>query len=111
MTSIASAAFYRTGLTSISIPNTVKEIGDLVFGGCENLSRVIIKSSETEIRRKAFGGCLNLTNITNLSIIPQKIDNTFDKYDTLHVLPGCMKKYKKADYWKKFTIIEDAIDL
>lgn len=40
---------------------------------------------------------------------PQEIDQTtFYIYGTLHVLPGCGDAYRAANYWKNFTIIEDA---
>jgi len=63
----------------------------------------------TTIGNSVFGGCDALTTVTNLAKTPQKIgDKTFQKYGTLHVVSGCKAKYKAADYWKNFTIVEDA---
>ena len=63
----------------------------------------------TSIGDGAFQNCKGLSSITNLATTPQEIyDETFSEYGTLHVLPGCKAKYEAADYWKNFTIIEDA---
>ena len=72
----------------------------------------------TSIGNSVFENCFALTSVTNLAKNPQKIgDKTFQKsiggktYEingTLHVLPGCKAAYKAANYWKNFTIVEDA---
>lgn len=63
----------------------------------------------TNIGDRAFNQCQGLISITNLAKDPQKITvNTFSKYGTLHVLPGCKAKYEVADFWKNFEIVEDA---
>ena len=63
----------------------------------------------TSIGNSVFEECKALTSVTNLAKTPQKIgDKTFTKYGTLHVLPGCKAAYKAANYWKNFTIVEDA---
>lgn len=49
--------------------------------------------------------------MTNYSTKPQTIySSTFSTYGTLHVLKGCGEAYANADYWKNFTIVEDAVD-
>lgn len=54
---ITEQAFqYCDGLTSITIPNSVKNIGVRAFQNCRNLSSVIIGSGVTEIGRDAFDG-------------------------------------------------------
>lgn len=69
----------------------------------------MIPNSVTRIGSDAFLECSNLTNVTNLASTPQTIYSyTFNKYGTLHVLPGCGNAYRSAEYWKYFTIVEDA---
>ena len=51
-------------LTSVSIPNTVTEIGNSVFLGCPKLTSVSIPNSVTSIGNYAFDGCSALKKIT-----------------------------------------------
>ena len=53
-----------SGLTSVSIPNSVTRIGNQAFSGCSGLVSINIPDSVTEIGWGAFSGCSSLTNIT-----------------------------------------------
>ncbi len=64
MTYIGSSAFFGTGLTSITIPNSVTSIGDSAFSGCYGLTNVKIPNSVTYIGNFAFDFCLGLTSVT-----------------------------------------------
>ena len=64
VTSIGKEAFEDcTGLTSVTIPNSVKSIGDYAFGGT-SLTSVTIPNSVTSIGRYAFWLCDSLTSVT-----------------------------------------------
>ena len=64
-TNIDYDAFWNcTGLTSITIPNSVTSIGNSAFYGCTNLTSVTIPNSVTSIDYGAFSGCTGLTSIT-----------------------------------------------
>ncbi|MBR5893417.1 MAG: leucine-rich repeat domain-containing protein [Bacteroidaceae bacterium] len=64
-TSIGKDAFYNcTGLTSITIPNSVTTIGVEAFYGCSSLTSIEIPNSVTTIGKYAFYGCSGLTSIT-----------------------------------------------
>ncbi len=76
VTEIKEGAFFGCdALTSISIPNSVTTIGDYAFGCCDNLSDiVIIPDSVTKIGSFAFNYCDKLhgvilpTSVTSLSV-------------------------------------------
>lgn len=59
---IGEDAFYMcSSLTTITIPNSVTSIGDEAFVGCDSLTSIIIPNSVTNIGWIAFGGCDSLT--------------------------------------------------
>ena len=65
MTSIGDCAFYDcSGLTSITIPNSVTSIGNSAFSGCSGLTSVTIGNSVTSIGKDAFSNCKGLASIT-----------------------------------------------
>jgi len=64
VTSIGSSAFFCSGLTSVTIPNSVTNIGSSAFEHCSCLTSVTIPNSVTAIGEEAFKGCSGLTSIT-----------------------------------------------
>ncbi len=62
---IVEKAFYNcSGLTSITIPNSVTAIDVSTFLGCTSLTSVSIPDSVTAIGVSAFLGCTSLTTVT-----------------------------------------------
>ena len=62
---IGAEAFYGcSGLTSVTIGNSVTSIGNSAFDGCNNLTSVTIPDSVTSIGADAFSSCSGLTSIT-----------------------------------------------
>ena len=133
---IADDAFYEcSGLTSVTIPNSVTEIGSYAFGGCNGLTSVTIPNSVTSIGNRAFSGCSGLTSVTIPNSVtsignyaffgcrgltridaypdPEKVStggNVFcdvPKDGTLHVLPKYLSAYRRASQWCEFTNIKD----
>ena len=64
VTSIGKNAFYKSGLTSVTIPNSVTTIGEFAFEFCYSLTSIAIPNSVTSIGYSAFFKCSALTYIT-----------------------------------------------
>ena len=65
VTEIGPWAFYDcTSLTSVTIPNSVTAVRDYAFSDCTSLTSVTIPNSVTEIDKGAFSGCTSLTSVT-----------------------------------------------
>jgi len=74
-TSIGGGTFEGcSGLTSVTIGNSVTSIGDYVFYYCSGLTSVTIPNSVTSIRSSAFRGCSGLTSVT----IPNSVTSIGD---------------------------------
>jgi hypothetical protein len=139
VTSIGQFAFnYCTGLTSITIPNSVTQINPALFQGCSGLTSITIPNSVTSIEYGAFNNCTGLTSITipnsvtkiesgafarcpNLKTVycyatklPETNEYEFDTNyatATLYVPASAINEYKATIPWSLFgTIlpIEDA---
>ena len=65
VTTIGNSAFYYcSGLTSVTIPNSVTSIGSNAFCWCSHLTSVTIPNSVTSIGSYAFFWCSDLTSVT-----------------------------------------------
>lgn len=113
VTSIADKAFYCSDVISITIPNSVTNIGNEAFAYCNNLTSITIPGSVASIGDKAFfrWNSTSAMSIVNLAETPQKInEDTFWTHNgTLHVLPGTKVAYwDEENFWRLFTIVDDA---
>lgn len=68
---IANSAFRNCGdLKSVTIPESVREIGMGAFSGCSKLEIVTFKGETTDIGSSAFSFCSNLTEV----VLPTKLE-------------------------------------
>lgn len=61
---IGDAAFEGSSLTEITLSNNLETIGKNVFRDCKNLTSITIPNTVTTIKRSAFQGCSGLTTLT-----------------------------------------------
>lgn len=69
ITYISNNAFTSTAITSIVIPNSVRNIGDNAFYDCKNLTFVVLPDQLTSIGDRAFFNCRSLSSL----IIPNNV--------------------------------------
>ena len=78
LTEIGVGAFEAcSGLTSITLPSGVTEIGDLTFTACSGLTSLTLPSGVTSIGDYAFYACSGLTSITLPSGLTSIGDDAF----------------------------------
>ena len=104
VTEIGYSAFEGcTGLTSVTIPSSVKEIGIDAFRGCTGLKSVTIPSNVKEIGDSAFSDCTGLTRVKfeKSSNIQALYGGTFSNCTSLTEIniPNSVKKFSsRASY-------------
>ena len=77
---------YCTGLTSITIPNSVTSLGDYCFEDCSGLTNIKMKTSTPPTTGSgAFSGCSSLT--------------------TVYVPKGAKEAYN-VEPWNRYEIVE-----
>lgn len=75
VTAIGKNAFFRCGVTSVTIPNTVTSIAEKAFKECRRMTSVTIPNSVTSIGHSAFMWCTGLTSVT----IPGSVASIYEQ--------------------------------
>ena len=79
VTSLGGHCFYDcTGLTSITIPNSVTSLENNCFGWCSSLTSITIPNSVTSLGGSCFSDCSGLTSITIPNSVTSLGGNCFD---------------------------------
>ena len=114
MTGIGTGAFKGcSGLTSVTIPNSVTAIGSGAFRDCSSLTSVTIGNGTNKIESTAFANCSRLTDVyCHAEQVPSAqstIDDTFSNVPlssaTLHVPEASKEAYKTTEPWSRFGSI------
>lgn len=108
---IGSHAFDQCkALTSISFPNTVKIIEDYAFAYCTELRTVTLPASLTKMHLVSFYFSTKLDAVTSYIRNPSEVYTDFNVYYNTAklIVPYSYKTlYQNADYWRRFTNIEE----
>lgn len=95
---IKQNAFKYSSIKEISLGDSLKTIGDQAFSNCYNLTSISIPSTMTNIGTSAFMGCEKLKTVTNDSYLElTKGGSTY----------GYVAKYAEVLTNNKFTIFEN----
>lgn len=99
----------KSGLTSVVMPNTIKEIKDNSFSYNNNLAWVYIPGSVTKLGN-AFKECNSLRHIVSMILNPSDCGTAFSNIATdahLYVPEGTLSKYKSKKGWKSINCIAE----
>ena len=102
VTTIVGWAFLGcTSLTSITIPSSVNSIGAYAFSACTSLTSITLPSSVTSIEKEAFSDCAKLTTVTMERSTPPTLgDNIFEsceELNTIFVPTTALSAYQHSD--------------
>ncbi|MBO5868823.1 MAG: leucine-rich repeat domain-containing protein, partial [Oscillospiraceae bacterium] len=64
VTEIGDSAFRYCDFRAVTLPNTVRTIGDEAFVGCTNMKSITLPTSLTTLGESAFEDCTGLTSVT-----------------------------------------------
>lgn len=82
---IGAESFHNARIVSVELPDSVTEIREGAFSGCEHLERIRLSTRLLVIRKNAFQSCISLTDIA-LPASLQEIDR--DAFSACPELPA-----------------------
>lgn len=99
------------GLTSVTIPEGVTSIGSYAFSDCSSLTTVNIPSSVTSIGNSAFNGCKLRNVLIKCTTPPMGSGLAFSEqtffHTTLYIPTGSWDAYAYDNNWYRFINIRE----
>jgi hypothetical protein len=83
VTSIKADAFVENSITTVTIPNSVTNLGNFAFAICTSLTSATIGTGVTSIGEGVFDGCTSLTSATIGTDVTSIGDYAFDGCSSL----------------------------
>lgn len=105
VTEIGKCAFARTPLTSVTIPSSVRTIKDTAFAGCSYMTHLRVEGAAT-IEGNAFKDCTSLRNLLLHKDCVPKRRNTSSDHGYVTVFSNCpnISTLNNASIWKKVLV-------
>lgn len=92
--------FSQKAIKTVTLPSTLKKIGEATFVNCSSLTSVGDLSACTSIGSGAFDGCLKLNKINLLTPEVAVLNGNLPIYLAVAVPADLLAAYKTADNWK-----------
>ncbi len=103
-------------LEEVSLPEGVETVGANAFANCEAISTIELPNSMKNFGESIFYGCKGLQNVVSYIEDPEEIqESVFGNYDyvygdpTLWVPRGKAVTYQQLGGWNRFKIIEEML--
>ena len=109
VTMIGKAAFRGTNISSITLPISVKEIGDSVFQDCYNLTHVILNEGLEKIGWNSFERT-KISSITIPSSVKEINNRAFENCSDLKKVICKVPKDKITWKWSDLEIDESIVE-
>ncbi|MDR0330314.1 MAG: leucine-rich repeat domain-containing protein [Chitinispirillales bacterium] len=109
---IGQGAFYKSGLTSVTIPSSVTSFSPFVFAKSIRLTSVIIEDGVPEIGTKAFSGCTSLLSIMIPNSVISIEDGAFDSCTSMLsiTIPNSVTSISRSAFTNCTSLISIDVD-
>lgn len=107
---IGEGAFNNTGLTGVTVPDSVTDFGEKIFHSCHDLSSVSLPESMEAIPKYMFLGCKSLTSIElpeNLTTIGECAFQSSGLTEL--TLPASLKECGISAFYKNWELADFTI--
>lgn len=113
---IEDMAFANSGLTAVSVPDTVTRIGTSLFYGCSSLKSAVLPGHIAAIPNSTFYGCTSLTDVDIPDGVVDIADAAFyGSGVTFTTLPGSVRTIGSGAFqacdMASFTVPESVVSM
>lgn len=89
--------FDDTNIVSVSLPDTIRSVGELAFGGCVYLAGIELPEGVEYIGDSAFYGCYGIETIVLPSTVRYIGDNVFYSCDSLRSITFLCDRFEQGE--------------
>lgn len=99
-----------TSLTSVNIPEGVTQIPSACFGACSKMATLTLPPSVNTIGRAALWRCSRLASLHVGAVTPPALSDSLVSISyaadfTVYVPESSVAAYQQADFWKDHAIV------